>query len=304
MPQRLRIGTRDSALALWQARFIQTQLRENGLESDLVPVKSDGEADLTSPLYEMGVQGIFTAALDTALLNNTVDLAVHSLKDVPTMPAEGLIIAAIPARADACDVMVFKATNPETCETATIATSSLRRSAQWKHRYPRHQTAVIRGNINTRLRKLNEEDSWHGALFAAAGIERIGLKVPFSARLDWMIPAPAQGALAVVIRENDSHLRTICRVLDHANSRITTTAERSFLRRLMGGCSMPIGAYAEIKNDTLFMKTCVLTRDGSKKAEAYGKGAPDDPEGLAQQLAQEILENGGREIIATYPIKS
>src|SRR5690242_9021872 len=175
MKQRLKIGTRESQLAIWQASLVQTLLKEKGFDSELIFIKSEGDKDLVTPLYEIGVQGIFTKALDAALLNNKIDLAVHSMKDVPTQLASGIRQAAVLKRASYKDILVLKVNGQWSMVNGqftipdspfTVATSSIRRKAQWLHRYPHHQIENLRGNVNTRLRKI-EENNWNGAIFAA-----------------------------------------------------------------------------------------------------------------------------------------
>ncbi len=225
MSQPIRIGTRDSQLAVWQATRVQELLAHFHFASELVYIKSEGDIDLQTPLYEMGVQGIFTRSLDIALLSGKIDIAVHSMKDVPTRLPDGIVQAAVLQRASFKDILVYKrdsipgfdwnffrAADQENIQTQlpsfTIATSSIRRRAQWLHRFPGHQLENLRGNVNTRLRKLAEH-SWNGAVFAAAGLERIGLRPDDSVELDWMLPAPAQGAIMVVCREGD-FTRLVC----------------------------------------------------------------------------------------------
>lgn len=300
MPVKLKIGTRESELAIWQAKLIQTQLSKLQIDSELVFVKSDGELNPTEPLYEMGVQGIFTKALDVALLNNDIDIAVHSLKDVPTQLAKGLILAAVLKRGSFKDVLVYKDVLPQSQDSYVVATSSLRRSAQWLHKFPKHSTAVLRGNINTRLKKLHDNTGWNGALFAAAGIERIQLKVPNMLELDWMIPAPAQGAIGIVCRENDHEMISVCSQMNDDNTFAETAFERSFLRRLMGGCSMPIGALAQINNDVLHFKGCVLTVDGKKMSTTEVRGKTENADELLTEAIDILLQQGGAEILQTF----
>jgi hydroxymethylbilane synthase len=207
MDKIIRIGTRESQLAVWQATLVQQMLAKVNARSELVYIKSEGDIDLQTPLYEMGVQGIFTRSLDIALLNNRIDLAVHSLKDVPTQLPKGIIHCAVLERASYKDLLVYKGDVPSLLTqnaALTIATSSIRRKAQWLNRYPDHNIDNLRGNVNTRLKKLEESD-WHGAIFAAAGLERINLRPAQSFELDWMLPAPAQGAIVVVCREDDRY---------------------------------------------------------------------------------------------------
>ncbi|MDP2176525.1 MAG: hydroxymethylbilane synthase [Bacteroidota bacterium] len=300
MSRKIRIGTRDSKLALWQANYIQMKLKINGVESELVLIKSDGEQNLTTPLYEMGVQGIFTRALDISLLQNKIDIAVHSLKDVPTQIADNLTLAAVPQRGNFKDVLVYKEKIPQDSLNYVVATSSLRRSAQWLHRYKIHQTTILRGNINTRLAKLHENRTWDAALFAAAGIERINLDVPNMIELDWMIPAPAQGALGIISRIDDFEINQICKLLEHPQTRITCGFERKFLRKLMGGCSMPIGGLAQVINNQLYFKGCVLTIDGKKMSYVEVCGSENNIEVLLEEAVGNLIEDGGGEIIKTF----
>ncbi|NBS19897.1 MAG: hydroxymethylbilane synthase, partial [Flavobacteriia bacterium] len=192
----LRIGTRDSPLALWQAKKVGALLEAKQINTRLVPTKSEGDLNTTQPIYAMGIQGVFTKALDIALLENKIDLAVHSLKDVPTQLPKGLILAAVLERGSVTDVLVQ--THKTSLENqATIATGSLRRKAQWLHRYPQHHMVDLRGNVQTRMDKLFSSN-WEGAIFAKAGLERVELLGSHYHELDWMIPAPAQGAIGVV----------------------------------------------------------------------------------------------------------
>ena len=265
--QVIRIGTRDSQLAVWQATEVKRLLALNGYASELVYIKTEGDLDLQTPLYEMGVEGIFTRSLDSALLNNRIDLAVHSMKDVPIVLPVGLIQAAVLERASQKDILVYK-TDLDFLEDlhvhAIIATSSIRRKAQWLNRYPNHTIESIRGNVNTRLHKLQEQN-WDAAIFAAAGLERIGLRPEKSIDLDWMLPAPAQGAIIVVARSNDQHAMDATITINHSKTAICTKIERDFLRTLLGGCSTPISAYAEIKHDQLLFKGNMLSVDGKEK---------------------------------------
>ncbi|MFY7651076.1 MAG: hydroxymethylbilane synthase [Chitinophagaceae bacterium] len=304
MAKKLKIGTRESKLAIWQAEFIQNALLANGIESELVFIKTHGEMNVSTPLYEMGIQGIFTKTLDIALLNKEIDIAVHSLKDVPTQLAKGLVIAATPKRGNPYDVLVYKEALPQPFLPYLVATSSLRRSAQWLHRYPEHATTPLRGNINTRLTKMLENPTWDGAIFAAAGIERIQLDVPNEWLLNWMIPAPAQGALAVIARETDEYTKTICSQINDEATQIATAFERKFLRKLMGGCSMPIGGLAKIDNNTLYFKGCVLTTDGKQMSEVVINGSIDKFDELLDEAINTLFDNGGAAIIDSFKTKN
>ncbi|MDP1725296.1 MAG: hydroxymethylbilane synthase [Bacteroidota bacterium] len=302
MLRNILIGTRESELAVWQAVFIKGLIEKTGNNCELVYIKSDGEQDLVSPLYEMGVQGIFTKTLDAALLNHKIDIAVHSLKDVPTQLPEGLVLAATPERGNHKDVLVYKNEGdlPEARENYIIATSSLRRKAQWLNRFPSHETETLRGNINTRLQKLIENQNWNGALFAHAGIERIDLKVPYKIELDWMLPAPAQGALGIVCRKDDPEILEICKTLNHDDTQLATRTERNFLRELMGGCTMPIAAYAHVLNGNLVFKGNVLSIDGKQKAEVQLEVNIEDAKFAGEKAAQQLINNGGAIILKTF----
>ncbi len=300
MHRLIRIGSRDSSLALWQAKHIENLLNQQGIETELILVKSEGDINLISPLYEMGVQGIFTKTLDSALLSKKIDIAVHSLKDVPTKLPVNLKIAAIPTRANVMDDLVYTDPNFTVTEAAaiTIATSSLRRKAQWLNRYPKHTIESIRGNINTRLEKLKSTLHWNAALFAAAGIDRIGLDVPHRKQLEWMLPAPAQGALALVCREDDPEADAICKTLNHFETALCTGIERSFLRHLKGGCSIPIAALGIVNNGHVHFKGNILSLDGVRKVEIEMDFEVDNCENAGQLAATKLLESGGDKIAA------
>lgn len=262
----IRIGTRDSELALWQAKTVQNQLKTLGYPTEIVSTKSHGDIELSKPLYEMGVTGIFTKALDIALLNGEIDIAVHSMKDVPTALPEGIVVGAVLKRGNPHDVLVYKGDlSFLEAEIATIATSSLRRKAQWLHRYPHHKIENLRGNVNTRLQKLTD-NSWNGAIFAAAGLERINKLPEKHLVLDWMLPAPAQGAIVVVVREDNVALQKKLLPLHDDYTYIATQLERDFLRALEGGCTAPIGAFAEFKDEKLYFKGGLWSEDGKESS--------------------------------------
>lgn len=279
-------------MAVWQATQVQQLLAQQGHEAELVYIRSEGDIDLKTPLYEMGVQGIFTRSLDLALLNDRIDLAVHSMKDVPTQLPNGIAQAAVLERGPVGDLLVYKSGTGFLTESnyiANIATSSIRRKAQWLHRYPQHQLHNLRGNVNTRLRKLREEN-WDGAIFAQAGLERIGLRPENSLLLDWMLPAPAQGAIMVVCRTTDEMTMEACGGFNHAATAVCTKIERDFLRGLMGGCSTPISALATIEGDQVIFKGNILSTDGVDKT-SIEKITPISHAGeLGLQAAEEIKE--------------
>ena len=295
MNKSIRIGTRDSELALWQAKTVQSALEKLGHKTELVPVKSTGDLNLDQPLYEMGITGIFTKTLDIAMLTNKIDIAVHSMKDVPTALPKGIVEAAILKRANSKDILVHKGLDFLDSK-GTIATGSLRRKAQWLNKYPQHSVVDLRGNVNTRMKKL-EENSWDGAIFAAAGLERINLTPENYLSLDWMLPAPAQGAMLVVAKEQDDFSRKTLLALNHKESEICVHTEREFLKTLEGGCTAPIGALAEIRDGILYFKGGLYSLDGKQKFEIERAVSADSTEGFGKKCAEEILKNGGAELM-------
>lgn len=292
MSTTLRIGTRDSALALWQAEKVKCALEESGAACQIVPIKSEGDLNLTTPIYQMGLTGVFTKSLDAALLSNHIDLAVHSLKDVPTLLAEGLTLSAILKRANPHDVLV-KGNNDH---SNTIATGSLRRKAQWLNRYPKDQVIGLRGNVQTRLNKVAEQPV-KGGVFAAAGLERLGLDALQIEPLPWMIPAPAQGAIAIATRMQDEKAITTSKSLNDEDTTLAVTIEREFLKRLEGGCSSPIGAYAYLENGALCFKGGLFSLDGSKAVVVERRLPQDEALEHIDSLVNEVLENGGSAIL-------
>lgn len=303
MEKIIRIGTRESQLALWQATTVQTLLAEKGFKSELVLIKSEGDVDLKTPLYAMGVQGVFTRSLDIALLNNKIDIAVHSMKDVPTQLPAGIIQAAVLKRGPVKDLLVFKgswATNIDSPDskslTLQIATSSIRRKSQWLNKFPSTNIQNLRGNVNTRLRKLSEEN-WDGAIFAAAGLERIGLRPENSIELDWMLPAPAQGAIMVVCGSEDVFSFEACQLLNDHHTALCTKIERDFLHALMGGCSTPISAHAFITEDIIHFKGEILSLDGQHKASVNENVPVVDAKNMGSKAAETLLKQGGQAIV-------
>lgn len=304
----LKIGTRESQLAVWQANTVKDLLAQQGHKSELVYIKSEGDIDLQTPLYEIGVQGIFTRSLDIALLNNRIDLAVHSMKDVPTQLPKGLVQSAVLKRASYKDLLVYKDEaiiekwqlnnnflNSPLGVGGIIATSSIRRKAQWLNRYPKHRVENLRGNVNTRLRKVAESD-WDGAIFAAAGLERIDLRPEKSIELDWMLPAPAQGAIVVVCRDEDIFLYEASNYFNDRETELCTKTEKDFLKVLLGGCSTPISALAEIRNGTLYFKGNIFAVDGSERVDIEKFCSVGEADNLGKTAAIEILAKGGKAI--------
>ena len=294
----IRIGTRDSQLALWQANSVQKKLQDLGYTTEIIAVKSDGDLILDKPLYELGITGIFTKTLDIAMINGQVDIAVHSMKDVPTALPKGIVQAAVLERANVLDILVHKGNLDFLNSEATIATGSLRRQAQWWNKYPNHTVVDLRGNVNTRMQKLKDND-WDGAVFAAAGLERINLKPDSFINLDWMIPAPAQGAMVVLAMEKDAFTIDALSQLNDIETEICTYIERQFLKTLEGGCTAPIGALAKYNenDDTINFKGVLLSIDGKQKLEIEKSVDISDWKKLGFNSAQEILGNGGDKLM-------
>ncbi|MBP7395954.1 MAG: hydroxymethylbilane synthase [Flavobacterium sp.] len=296
----IRIGTRDSELALWQAHTVEKKLNDLGYKTEIIAVKSEGDIILDKPLYELGITGIFTKTLDIAMISGQVDIAVHSMKDVPTALPQGIVQAAVLERANTLDILVHKGNLDFLEGSGTIATGSLRRQAQWLNKYPNHQVVDLRGNVNTRMQKLQDND-WSGAVFAAAGLERINLKPTDFINLDWMIPAPAQGAMVVVAMAEDEFCREAVSELNDIETEVCTHIERQFLRRLEGGCTAPIGALATYNEDedTIHFEGVLFSIDGQQKI-AINKVVPiEEWKNLGYHSAEEILNNGGTELMKT-----
>lgn len=301
MNKPVRIATRESRLAVWQTHCVQQQLETAGIATEIVSIKSEGDINLTTPLYELGVQGIFTRALDIALLDGQADIAVHSFKDVPTAPARGLIVTAVLKRGNHLDALVIKkeSDTEDPASMKIVATSSIRRKAQWLHRYPGTVIENIRGNVNTRLQKLNNSQ-WNAAIFAAAGLERLELfseETGVQVLLDWMIPAPAQGTIAVVCRSGDEKMHAICSILHHEETYTCTNTEREFLRLLQGGCSTPISAYANIDGGKIRFRGNVTAPDGSDRIDIQLDADADD-RSLAKKAADTMIDQGFRRLVS------
>lgn len=299
MNKTIRIGTRDSELALWQANNVEKRLNDLGYKTEIIAVKSQGDIILDKPLYELGITGIFTKTLDIAMINGQVDIAVHSMKDVPTALPIGIVQAAVLERASTLDILVYKGSLDFLNEQGTIASGSLRRQAQWLNKYPTHKVVDLRGNVNTRMQKLQQSD-WNGAVFAAAGLERINLKPSNYIDLDWMIPAPAQGAMLVVAMQKDAFTRDALSQLNHIETEIVTYIERQFLKTLEGGCTAPIGALARYNEevDTIHFQGVLFSLDGKEKIEIDKIVPIEEWKKLGFYSAQEILSNGGIKLMS------
>lgn len=295
MKKTIRIGTRDSQLALWQAHTVQDQLRSLGYDTTIISVKSTGDLLLNKPLYELGITGIFTKTLDMAMINGDIDIAVHSMKDVPTRLPKGIVQSAVLPRANTQDILVYKELD-FLAASGTIATGSLRRRAQWLNKYPSHTVTDLRGNVNTRLQKL-QDNPWSGAIFAKAGLERIEVLPENHIDLDWMIPAPAQGAMVVVTMENDAYATEAIQKLNDFPTEISTHIEREFLQVLEGGCTAPIGALATLDKENIYFEGILLSLDGTQKRTIKKSIPAQDYLNFGKACALEILDNGGRELM-------
>lgn len=299
----LRIGTRGSPLALWQAHWVADRLRHvlGNRPVHLVEIETIGDRIRDVALTQMGVDGVFTKEIQRALLANEVDVAVHSLKDLPTTPVENLILAAVPERGPTGDVLVSaRYSNFASLPAgATVATSSLRRKSQILHQRPDLRLTEIRGNVDTRLRKLREHNL-DAIILAQAGLVRLNLDQHITEILDpdWMLPAVGQGALGLECRADDTETLTVVRQLTHLPTYQAVVAERGMLRGLGGGCQVPIGAAASYRAGRLHLRGVVLAPDGSQRIAAAADGDPHDATGLGQRLAELLLQQGARHLLS------
>ena len=294
----LRIGSRGSQLALWQANHIRELLEQRGHRIEIEIIKTTGDKITDVALAQVGTKGMFTREIEEALAENRVDLAVHSLKDLPTEIPSGFEIAAIPPRQDARDAfcsLKYKRIQ-DLPQGARVGTSSLRRQAQLKALRPDLDTHALRGNVDTRLRKL-EAGEYDAVILAAAGLKRLGKQDSIRQLLDAkvMCPAAGQGALAVEIRKADSAVRQHLIFLDDAAARLTTTCERALLNKMGGGCQVPIGAFAEIILGKLHLQAVVASPEGSTVLRKSGEG--DDPVQLGEMVGAALLGDGGDSIL-------
>jgi hydroxymethylbilane synthase len=327
----LRVGTRGSQLARWQAEWVAERLRQLGQEVELVEISTRGDVDHARPIEEIGTRGVFTKEIQRALLAGEVDLAVHSLKDLPTEPVEGLVLAAVPPRESPADVLVLRAGSGELgaesggqraesrerrAETysplldpgaslprgARVGTGSLRRQAQLRHFRPDLQTADIRGNVDTRLRKL-DEGQFDVIVLAEAGLRRLGLsnRIAHVLPFDLMLPAVGQGALAIECRADDAVTRNAVAPLANSESHVAVLAERALLAHLRGGCMAPVGALAEMDGNRLKLSAAVLSTDGTQRIFACEWTATIEPgsaEALGRCVAEALLDRGAADLIA------
>ncbi len=292
----IRIGTRNSPLAMWQAKEVEQKLQNLGYETVLVPVLSSGDKNLNQPLYSLGITGVFTKDLDIALLNNEIDIAVHSLKDVPTILPQNIEVSAVLERDFPQDVLVRKSSSKnKDLSELKIATSSLRRRAFWSEKFPNTQFSDIRGNVQTRLKKLEEGD-FDATLFSLAGIKRMEMELEYE-MLDFMISAPSQGVVAISSRVDDVETKAILQKINHKTTQICVEIERNFLRTLEGGCTAPIGAIAVFEENKIKFSGRLNSLDGSKTINIVEEFDYDDSENYGKKFAEFVLENGGKEMM-------
>ena len=290
----LRLGTRRSPLALAQAEEVRRRLFEHGVPSEIVPMSTSGDEGAPSADVPAGLKGLFVDTIMDALERDEIDVAVHSAKDLPAEDEGGLVIAAVPPRVDPSDVMVLRDASLRT--GAVIGTSSIRRRAQLLRAFPGVTVSNLRGNVDTRLRKVSE-GVVDAAVLALAGLTRLGIGPPNSATLGWdvMVPAPGQGALALQAREDDQPTLTALAPLDHAESRAALEAERSLMWRLGGSCALPLGAIATVDGARIEMLAVVISPDGSRTARV--EVVSDSPEGAAALATRELIAEGAEEIL-------
>lgn len=304
MKAKLTIGTRQSLLALWQSNHIAALLRKEYPKCEVVLKKivTKGDRILDVPLAQIGGKGLFTKEIEEDLLDGTIDLAVHSLKDMPTVLPEGLCLTAITERANVGDAFVSNkyGSFEELPLGAVVGTSSLRRKAQLLAKRPDLEIRDLRGNVDTRLRKLDEE-LYDAIILAAAGLERLGHGDRISSLIpaDVCLPAVGQGALAIEARTEDKEVRDMLSFLNDLNTKQATDAERAFLGLLEGGCQVPIGVHADVEGENIRIEAIIAALDGSTILRDTINGKADDAVSLGQQLGKKMLAAGGQEILAS-----
>ena len=299
----LRIATRQSPLALWQAHYVKQRLEacHSGLRVELVPMVTRGDVILDTPLAKVGGKGLFVKELELALLENRADIAVHSMKDVPVEFPEGLGLVTICEREDPRDAFVSNHYDSLDAlpEGSVVGTSSLRRQCQLAERRPDLIIRSLRGNVGTRLGKLDNGD-YDAIILAVAGLKRLGLEERIRVALpaELSLPAVGQGAVGIECRLDDARTRELLAPLNHDETATRVKAERAMNTRLEGGCQVPIGSYAELTNGELWLRALVGAPDGSQMVRGERRGKAQDAEQLGVSLAEELLDNGAREILA------
>ncbi len=302
----LRVGTRASALALWQTEHVRARLHAAGYRTERVEIRTTGDMVQDVPLARIGSRALFTRQIDDAMLDGRIDLAVHSLKDLPTVLPEGIALAAVAEREDPRDALVGRGPLgwDDLPRGGIVATSSLRRRAQLLHLRPDLEVRDVRGNVDTRLRKLDASSEWSAILLAVAGLVRLGLDQRIGERLspELILPAPGQGALAVTARRDDAAAATAAaRAVHHAETSRAVAAERAFLRTLEGGCQVPIGAHATLAGETVRVHGRVVSLKGVRAVEAVETGLARDEneaDALGVRLAERLRADGADVVLA------
>lgn len=305
--QSLRLGTRASRLARWQAEWVADRLRQLGHAVEIVEIATQGDVEATAPIVDIGAPGAFTKSIQRALLAGDVDLAVHSLKDLPTEAVAGLTLAAVPPRESAADVLVAREADSFASlpQGARVGTGSLRRQAQLRHARPDLRVEGVRGNVETRLRKLEDGDEggrFDAIVLAEAGLKRLGLAERITEVLSWdvMLPAVGQGALGIECREDDAGTRQAVAALDDVATHAAVRAERVLLAELQGGCLAPIGAYVRPEGGEIHLSAVVLSADGSRRLAEEATAPAADADALGQRVAAALLVRGAAKLIAEY----
>ncbi len=302
----LRVGTRASALALWQTEHVRARLHAAGYRTERVEIRTTGDMVQDVPLARIGSRALFTRQIDDAMLDGRIDLAVHSLKDLPTVLPEGIALAAVAEREDPRDALVGRGPLgwDDLPRGGIVATSSLRRRAQLLHLRPDLEVRDVRGNVDTRLRKLDASSEWSAILLAVAGLVRLGLDQRIGERLspELILPAPGQGALAVTARRDDAAAATAAaRAVHHAETSRAVAAERAFLRTLEGGCQVPVGAHATLAGETVRVHGRVVSLKGVRAVEAVETGLARDEneaDALGVRLAERLRADGADVVLA------
>lgn len=293
---KLKIGTRNSPLALWQAYEVESKLKTLGFETEIVPIISSGDKNLNQPLYALGITGVFTKDLDIALLNKEIDIAVHSLKDVPTQLPHNIQISAVLERDFPEDVLVRNDdSEPLDIEVLKIATSSLRRRAFWLKEFPETEFTDIRGNVQTRLKKLDDGIA-DATIFSLAGIKRMNLDITYE-QIPFLLQAPSQGVVAIASLSDNDKLNERLKTISHKETEICVTIEREFLKTLEGGCTAPIGAKAEMLDGQIRFIGRLCSLDGKNCIETDEIFDWNDSENFGEKIALKVLENGGKELM-------
>ena len=296
---KVKIGTRKSKLALWQANYVKEFLERTwGVEVELVKITTTGDKITDVPLAKIGGKGLFVKEIEKALMDGEIDLAVHSLKDVPMVLPKGLTLGAITKREFPYDVLISNSGKRlrELPEGSKVGTSSLRRQVQIKRLRRDLKVEVLRGNVDTRMRKL-KEGQYDAIVLAYAGVKRMGYESEITEVLDYFIPAVGQGSLAIEIRENDERIKKLIEPLNHEESYIAATCERAFLRELEGGCQVPIGAFAQVVDGKVRIKGFISDLEAERFIEDTALGGIENPEEVGKKLARKLLSKGGKEIL-------